>query len=108
LGGFFSVGIRINDLGQVTGYSSTATGESHAFVYSNGQMIDLNNFIDPALSLTLTDAPDINHKGQIVANSTSFRAFLLTPIPEPSTRSHTLALRCSRRFTRADDRSRYH
>ena len=41
LGGNQSFGRGINDAGQVTGYSITSTGETHAFLYSNGQMMDL-------------------------------------------------------------------
>ena len=85
LGGTTSTGFGINNLGQVTGSAETSTGESHAFLYSNGQMIDLNNVIDPVLGVTLHDAEGINDKGQIVANSTNNRAFLLTPVPEPGT-----------------------
>jgi hypothetical protein len=52
-------------------------------------MKDLNSLIEPGLGITLTSAPDINDEGQIVANGyTPFvgeHAFLLTPVPEPST-----------------------
>ena len=41
LGGSGSVGFGINNQGQVTGYSFTATGAEHAFLFSNGQMTDL-------------------------------------------------------------------
>jgi len=41
LGGDFSRGSGINNAGQVTGQSSTSTGFTHAFLYSNGQMMDL-------------------------------------------------------------------
>jgi len=81
----FSIGLGINNLGQVTGYAQTANNGDHAFLYSNGQMIDLNSVIDPALGVRLNVAEDINDKGKIVANSASGRAFLLTPVPEPST-----------------------
>src|SRR5689334_4315033 len=40
LGGSFSEGFSINDLGQVTGESTTRTA-GRAFLYSNGQMRDL-------------------------------------------------------------------
>ena len=41
LGGAGSVGQGINASGQVTGYSDTATGGQHAFLYSGGSMADL-------------------------------------------------------------------
>ena len=78
-GGTRSRAYGINNAGQVTGYS-----DGHAFVYSNGQMMDLNALIDPALGVTLLEGRGINDSGQIVANS-AFRAYLLTPIPEPGT-----------------------
>jgi hypothetical protein len=53
-------------------------------------MLDVNNLIDSALGITLINARGINDEGQIVANgvySNDFNnhAFLLTPVPEPST-----------------------
>ena len=53
LGGGSSEGRSINNAGQVTGSSFTSTGDAHAFLYSNGQISDLNNLIDPALHITL-------------------------------------------------------
>jgi probable HAF family extracellular repeat protein len=34
LGGNFSIAFGINDLGQVVGYSSTASGETRAFLWT--------------------------------------------------------------------------
>ncbi|MBV9035607.1 MAG: DUF3466 family protein, partial [Acidobacteriaceae bacterium] len=90
LGGSSSSGYAINDTRQVVGGAGISTPSvSHAFLYSNDQMYDLNNLIDPALGLMLSDARGINNHGQIVAegytSGNSFHAFLLTPVPEPST-----------------------
>lgn len=87
LGGRYSGGKSINNAGQIVGYSSfmTVNNTVHAFLYSNGQMQDLNNLIDPALHLTLDAANAINDSGQIVAESDGNRAYLLTPVPEPGT-----------------------
>src|SRR5690606_12075232 len=41
LGGDDSAGFAINDASQVTGSSTTAEGESHAFLYADGVMQDL-------------------------------------------------------------------
>ena len=85
LGGNYSYAYGINNAGQVVGSSGAAdSGFNHAFLYSNGQMMDLNDLIDPSLGITLTEATGINDHGQIVANG-GLDAYLLTPIPEPST-----------------------
>ena len=84
-------------MGQVVGTSGIpATGSgAHAFLYRDGQMLNLNSLIDPALRLGLTEATAINNQGQILASSTYVfgenppppHFYLLTPIsvPEPST-----------------------
>jgi probable HAF family extracellular repeat protein len=79
----------LNDAGEVVGYAG-----SRAFLYSGGQMEDLDSLIDPALHLNLTAAVDINNLGQILADSGGIgrpdEYYLLTPIdgrpvPEPGT-----------------------
>jgi probable HAF family extracellular repeat protein len=84
LGGSHSYAYGINDKGQVVGSSTTISGSQHAFLYSDGTMTDLNSRIDPASGWTLTRADDINDLGQIVGYGNK-GAFLLTPLPEPST-----------------------
>jgi probable HAF family extracellular repeat protein len=92
---YSSYATAINDAGQVVGYSDSATGApgqpeigSHAFVYSNGSMTDLNSLVDPRSPLgqyvTLTAATAINNYGVIVANGIDSRtgdtnAYVLTP-----------------------------
>jgi probable HAF family extracellular repeat protein len=51
----------INEKGDIVG-----TSNGHAFMYSNGQMVDLNDYIDPSLGITLTMATGINNMGQII------------------------------------------
>ena len=90
LGGGESRGLAINSAGHVTGASVPSDqGGTHAFLYRNGQMIDLNSAIDPANPLpsdiTLTEATAINDCGWIVANgladlSTRHYAYLLIPV----------------------------
>jgi probable HAF family extracellular repeat protein len=101
LGGNDSAAEAINDAGQVVGFSGTFNATS-AFLYSNGQMTNLNDLIDPALGIMLSGAGGINNSGQIVATSytqvgslTTYRAYLLTPIPDQLP-GHSSACPCSR------------
>lgn len=110
LGGKFSKAIAINELGQVVGSSALANGDARAFVYDEGKMLDLNDLLIGDLDFTLTDAVGINEKGQILVNSSpvrvdeqgelipeprtgdrKYRAFLLTPVPEPASMLGVLA-----------------
>lgn len=92
LGGTGSYAFGINASGQVTGFSGTSgNAAQHAFLHSNGQMVDLNTLIGAMSSLyTLTAGEAINDAGQIAANGTVIatgqsHAFLLTPANAIST-----------------------
>ena len=78
----------VNDNGQVVGYGFSMTNP-RAFLYSNGSVQNLNNLIDPSLGWTLVGASSINNLGQIFGegfNPTGQdEAYLLTPVPEPTT-----------------------
>ena len=78
----------ISGSGQVVGYADTPTGV-HGFLYNGSTMIDLNTVIDPSSGWTLGFATAINDLGQIVGSGTNSlgqaHAFLLTPVPEPTT-----------------------
>jgi probable HAF family extracellular repeat protein len=82
----------MNDKGDIVG-----TSNGHAFIYTNGQMVDLNDYIDPSLGMTLVSAYGINNMGQIVGYGTGVdyiadngtvyyyeRAFALTPSVTPT------------------------
>ena len=85
LGGTISVADAINEVGQVVGYSTTATGARHAFLWTPGSgMQDLGTLGDGPSSR----ARGINDQGQVVGESTYPRvdarepqthAFLWTP-----------------------------
>jgi probable HAF family extracellular repeat protein len=90
LGGTFSEGRGINASGQVAGVSyTTGNAATHAFLYTSGSgMVDLNSLINPHLGWELEFAFAINDAGQITGEGHIgglTRAFLLTPVPEPST-----------------------
>lgn len=78
LGGASSSAVAINDLGQVVGSSTTASGETHAFLWTaDGGMRDLGTLGGPSSA-----ARDVNNFGQIVGASTTttgqFHAVLWT------------------------------
>jgi probable HAF family extracellular repeat protein len=99
LGGANSFAYGINASGYVVGYSDTLAGQS-AFLFANGQLIDLNSLLAPDSGWQLLSASAINDAGQIVGHGLyngREQAFLLNPsvssaaapssaeIPEPST-----------------------
>jgi probable HAF family extracellular repeat protein len=65
-----SRGRAINERGQVVGGSSDCANFLHAFVWEEGgPMIDLNTVIPPGSGLQLTNAFNINDRGEILAKS---------------------------------------
>jgi probable HAF family extracellular repeat protein len=65
-----SAALGINSMSQVVGLSAkTCTftaADRHASLWENGHVIDLNTFLPPAADLQLTDAYNINDRGEIV------------------------------------------
>ena len=85
LGGNLSVGVGIDNFGQVVGFSNLSAGDVfyHAFLYSGRVMHDLNHLIPADSGWEISAAIGINSKGQIAANAGLnglSRALLLTPI----------------------------
>ena len=92
LGGGESNALGINDAEQVAGYSPTyflpAGGNSnHAFITGpDGEgMMDLNSLVDLPQGVILSQAIDINNRGQVIANA------IATTIPEPESYALMLA-----------------
>jgi probable HAF family extracellular repeat protein len=93
---FLEVGTTMTDIGEFTAADINDYGkivgvyhDTRAVVYSNGTMTDLNGLIAPIPGLVLNTATAINNAGQItctgrISNGYT-HAYLLTPIPEPST-----------------------
>ncbi|MDF5717962.1 MAG: DUF3466 family protein [Rhizonema sp. NSF051] len=96
LGGSLGNALSINNLTQVVGFSNTAknaiTGQevSHAFIWEDGQISDLNSLLVGGSGWELTQATGINDFGQIVGYGSytnnlgqkQTRAFILQPVPE--------------------------
>ena len=90
LGGSLSHGFGINSSGQVTGVSyMTDDVRLHAFLYTSGiGIVDLNTLVNPLSGWELANAIAINDAGQITGWGLidgQQHAFLLNPVPEPST-----------------------
>jgi probable HAF family extracellular repeat protein len=87
-----SAGYGINALGVVVGAASEYNPDrvfpdARALVYDDTGMHDLNDLIPSASGWVLSVATGINDAGWIVGSGTfngQERAFLLTPVPEPS------------------------
>jgi probable HAF family extracellular repeat protein len=88
-----SIALDVNSNEVVVGNSGTTSGQFglHAFIWTSvSGMMDLNSMLDPSSAgWSLTSAESINDAGQIagwgISPSGAWHAFLLTPIPEPST-----------------------
>jgi probable HAF family extracellular repeat protein len=85
LGGRDSVAAAINEQGVVVGASLTSSSTLHGFIDQRGRMADLNSLIPPESGFVITNAEDINDRGQIVAQGyqtsspTANLAILLNP-----------------------------
>jgi probable HAF family extracellular repeat protein len=78
-GGTYSVPGGINNRGAVVGSSDVSGGgPTHAFLDTDGELIDLNNIVPPSLPL-LTSAFGTNDKGQIVVTGLNGLSYVLTP-----------------------------
>jgi probable HAF family extracellular repeat protein len=88
----------INNLGQIVGGGYFgAAGTSHAFLYENGSMLDLNSLIDPGTGWVIEDATAINDLGQIAGKACmggtcyAVRLDLVSAVPEPAAAAMLLA-----------------
>ena len=78
-----SAGLGTNDGGDVVGVSFDASGNSRAFLWHNGRMIDLNTLTPSNSPLYLLFAHGINSRGEIVGfgvdSAGDVHAFLAVP-----------------------------
>jgi probable HAF family extracellular repeat protein len=85
LGGRNSDAGAINNEGIVVGTAQTSASMWHGYIDQHGRMIDLNSLIPPGSGIVITNAQDINDRGQIAADGYATSspsvdlAFLLTP-----------------------------
>ncbi len=83
----YSLAKGISNTGDIVGEAGNNSG-GYAFLYHNNQMLDLNSLIAPTSGWILGSAVDVNDLGQVVGYGTdpngNLSAFLLTPVPEPS------------------------
>jgi probable HAF family extracellular repeat protein len=91
LGGDHADAFDINDAGDVVGYAQLPSdgvwpGVDHAFLYRDGQMVDLNDLLEPGSpDVELMMAEAIGADGSIVGTAMvdgHRHAFLLTPIDD--------------------------
>jgi len=82
-GDALSEGLGVNDKDQVVGVSFPS---SHAFIWQNGVMTDLNSLVAAGTTLVLIDAQEINDAGTITGeaqdpNTGAISAFIAIPRP---------------------------
>ncbi len=93
-GGNSTQPMALNNFGDVVGGSEYSNGDYGAFVYRDGQLIDLSRAIPTDSGWVLDWANDIDDAGRIVGWGTinrESRAFMLIPIPEPASAVLVLA-----------------
>lgn len=85
LGGQNSRATDINSDGQIVGWAETGVADrKHAFITGPDGvgMTDLNSLVKLENGTFLAGATGINDLGQIIANASDGRAYLLSPVPE--------------------------
>jgi probable HAF family extracellular repeat protein len=99
-----SRGRAINSRGQIVGGSSDCHNFLHAFVWEEGgPMLDLNTLIPPGSGLQLTNAFNINDRGEILAKSVPLG---VTPIDDHDLGHVVLLIPCEGDGQHCDDDSR--
>jgi probable HAF family extracellular repeat protein len=81
LGGNYSYPSAINNLGQVVGDSATANDVTHAFLWQDGSMVDLNTLLPDGSGWELITAHLINDAGKIIGFGSLdgvFQVFVMT------------------------------
>jgi hypothetical protein len=61
-------GKSLNNAGQIVGNYLDINNKLRSFIWQDGTATDLTSLIDPTLKIIITEAHDINNKGQIVTS----------------------------------------
>ncbi|MCF6261876.1 MAG: DUF3466 family protein [Gammaproteobacteria bacterium] len=69
LGGAQSVARSVNNAGTIVGWANVSDGAKHAFIYENGTMYDLNDYVSGDPGFVIVDAYSINEIGQILVRA---------------------------------------
>lgn len=96
----FSEAWDINNRGQIVGSSELGIGLINATIWDNGQIYNLNSFLDASAvqaGWVLAGALSINDQGQIVGNAFNSQlrlqgGFLLTPTPVPEPETYAMLI----------------
>jgi probable HAF family extracellular repeat protein len=82
LGGAESSALAIDVSGRIVGWSDTADGARHAFLWRAGQMEDLNELVNLEDGIVLEEATAIDDSGHITAIGSDGRNYRIAPPPE--------------------------
>jgi probable HAF family extracellular repeat protein len=89
LGSVSSSAAAINNRGQIVGMWAGPHTSNQGFLYENGVMTDFRSLIDPSVNWSKMEGTGINDLGWIIGVGYNAQnqqhAFLMTPVPEPST-----------------------
>jgi probable HAF family extracellular repeat protein len=89
-GHVFTQANGLNERGQVVGSSCTIDGDCRAFFWEDGVLKNLNDFTAPEFNGVLTNAQDINERGEITGRAFdpatgTLRAFIAAPVSRGET-----------------------
>jgi probable HAF family extracellular repeat protein len=77
LGGPESVALAIDASGRIVGWSDTSRGERHAFLWTDGRMLDLNEFVTLNGGVVLEEATGFSILGEITTIGSDGRTYLV-------------------------------
>lgn len=108
LGGPTSEAADLNNLGDVVGAAATADGQTHAFLYRNGRLVDLGTLVGGTTSgaTAVSDSGTVVGTSGINAYGAGFREFVQGFVWQGGEMRSVGALHCPCSFTRRHGSSR--